>query len=96
MYQALEAGETNTPQQRTTSLPGSLDMSPPAHDELFLAIGRLEGKVDSLLAIQSVQQEEIRNIDSRLRQLENAKAVILGGAGIVSVAVTVFINLLHK
>jgi hypothetical protein len=71
-------------------------MSPPAHDELFLAIGRLEGKVDSLLAIQSVQQEEIRNIDSRLRQLENAKAVILGGAGIVSVAVTVFINLLHK
>ena len=71
-------------------------MSPPAHDELFLAIGRLDGKVDSLLAIQSVQQEEIRNIDSRLRQLEIAKAVILGGAGIVSVAVTVFINLLHK
>jgi hypothetical protein len=71
-------------------------MSTPSHDELFLAIGRLEGKVDSLLAIQSVQQEEIRNIDSRLRQLENAKAVILGGAGIVSVAVTVFINLLHK
>ena len=38
------------------------------HDELFLAIGRLEGKVDSILAQQTRQSEEIRTHDARIRR----------------------------
>jgi len=33
------------------------------HEELFLAIGRLEGKVDSLLAMQSHQQDQLKEHD---------------------------------
>jgi len=67
----------------------------PDHD-VMLAIGRLEGKLDSLLQMRQQQQAEIKELDSRVRTLENAKSLIIGGAGIVSGAVTIFINLINK
>jgi hypothetical protein len=48
------------------------------HDELFLAIGRLEGKVDSLLAMQQMAQDELKDHDARLRNLEHARGYIMG------------------
>jgi len=50
------------------------------HDELFLAIGRLEGKLDSLIGMQSNQGKELKEHDGRLRSLEQSKSHFLGYA----------------
>jgi len=74
-------------------------MTSPHHDELFLAIGRLEGKVDSLLAMQGHQQEELKDHDARLRNLEHARGYVMGVSAaigaIVSVAGTWLAKLVH-
>jgi hypothetical protein len=64
-------------------------MSTPHHDELFLAIGRLEGKVDSLLAMQQMAQDELKDHDARLRNLEHARGYIMG----VSAAIGAIVSL---
>ena len=65
------------------------------HDEnLFLALGRLEGKVDSILALQKAQEEQIKEHDHRLRALESSKAFLMGGAAIVGAAASTFVNFL--
>lgn len=61
-------------------------MTSPHHDELFLAIGRLEGKVDSILAQQGRQNDEIKAHDSRIRSLEHSRGYILGYAAAVGAA----------
>tara|TARA_R110000824_G_scaffold400879_1_gene609714 strand:- start:787 stop:1008 length:222 start_codon:yes stop_codon:yes gene_type:complete len=49
---------------------------------LLLAIGRLEGKVDSILATMRQHGEEIERIDNRVRKLEQSKAWMLGAAAV--------------
>lgn len=58
-------------------------MTSPHHDELFLAIGRLEGKVDSLLVMQHNQSEQIKEHDHRLRSLEQSRGYMLGWAAAI-------------
>jgi len=53
-------------------------MSMPHNEELFLAIGRLEGKIDSILAQQTRQNDELKSHDERIRSLEQSKSHILG------------------
>lgn len=55
-------------------------MSNMHHDELFLAIGRLEGKLDSLIAMQGKQGDELKDHDIRLRSLEQSKSHFIGYA----------------
>ena len=64
-------------------------MSSERHDELFLAIGRLEGKVDSLLAMQGHQQEELKDHDARLRNLEHARGYVMGVSAAIGAIVSV-------
>lgn len=64
-------------------------MSTVHHDELFLAIGRLEGKVDSLLSMQQMAQDELKDHDARLRNLEHARGYIMG----VSAAIGAIVSL---
>jgi hypothetical protein len=59
------------------------------NDELFLAIGRLEGKVDSLLSMQQMAQDELKDHDARLRNLEHARGYIMG----VSAAIGAIVSL---
>lgn len=67
------------------------------HDEnLFLALGRLEGKVDSILALQKAQEEQIKSHDERLRALESSRSFIMGGAAIVGATVSVIVNYITK
>lgn len=68
------------------------------HDEnLFLALGRLEGKVDSILALQKVQEEQIKEHDTRLRALENSRAFLMGGSAVVGAIASALFNLFtHK
>ena len=56
--------------------------------DLLLAIGRLEGKVDALIANSAVQSEEIHHHDSRLRTLETSRSALVGAVAIISAAVS--------
>lgn len=71
-------------------------MSSTHHDELFLAIGRLEGKVDSILAQQSRQNDELKSHDNRIRALEHSKSFTMGWAAAIGAAVSIAANYLTK
>jgi hypothetical protein len=64
-------------------------MTSPHHDELFLAIGRLEGKVDSILAQQSRQNDELKSHDSRIRSLEHSRGHMLGWAAAIGAGMSI-------
>jgi len=68
-------------------------------NDLYLLIGRLEGKVDRVL----VEQENIKdmsvNNEARIRQLEKDRAMVYGSAAVlafVGSALMWFINHLFK
>jgi len=65
-------------------------------EQLFLTLGRLEGKVDTLLSLQKVQEEQIKEHDQRIRSLENSKAFLMGGSAVIGAAVSAAFNLLSK
>lgn len=67
-------------------------MTSPHHDELFLAIGRLEGKVDSLLAQQSRQSDELKAHDHRIRSLEQSRGYMLGWAAAIGAGMSMAAN----
>jgi hypothetical protein len=66
------------------------------HDELFLAIGRLEGKVDSLIVMQQNQSEQIKDHDHRLRSLEHSRGYMLGWAAAIGAMFSFAANYLIK
>ncbi|QDP62651.1 MAG: hypothetical protein Unbinned1327contig1000_10 [Prokaryotic dsDNA virus sp.] len=47
-------------------------------NEILIALGRLEGKVDALIARQAIHDEELDRHDKRLRELEQSKSWLLG------------------
>ena len=52
---------------------------------LLLAIGRLEGKVDTLIQLQRIHEERLNAHDERLRLLEHSKSSIYGAASVVAI-----------
>lgn len=66
------------------------------HDELFLAIGRLEGKVDSLISMQSRQTEELKEHDHRLRSLEHSRGYMLGWAAAIGAGMSMAANFIIR
>lgn len=69
-----------------------------AQEDLLLAIGRLEGKVDSILSTMTHHGEEIGHLDHRLRKLEQSKSWMLGAAAVVGAVTSFTLNFLgvHK
>ena len=58
--------------------------------DILLALGRLEGKVESLLHMQRSHAEDMDRLDKRVRVLEQGRAALLGGAEVIgSVAATI-------
>lgn len=58
------------------------------YDQLFLALGRLEGKVDSILSLSAKLEAQIEAQDTRIRSLEHNKHFIMGMAAIIGAAVS--------
>ena len=58
------------------------------NEELLLALGRLEGKVDSLITSLAVHDEELQRLDHRIRQLEQSRSWMLGAAAVIGAAVS--------
>ena len=51
--------------------------------ELMLAVGRLEGKVDAILQMQRLHEEQIKNHEERLRELEHSRSFTMGMAAAI-------------
>jgi hypothetical protein len=64
--------------------------------ELMLAVGRLEGKVDAILQMQRLHEEQIKNHEERLRELEHSRSFTMGMAAAVGAGVSVGLNLAIK
>tara|TARA_R100000388_G_C7191422_1_gene133732 strand:+ start:164 stop:373 length:210 start_codon:yes stop_codon:yes gene_type:complete len=60
------------------------------NNEILLALGRLEGKVDSLISRQKLVDEELDRHETRLRNLEQSRSWLLGAAAVVG-AVAAFL-----
>ena len=64
--------------------------------EIMLAIGRLEVKVDTLIQMQRIQAEQIKNHEDRLRQLEHSKSYAMGIAAAIGAIVSTAMSLVTK
>lgn len=62
----------------------------------MLAIGRLEGKVDALLQMQRIQEDQIKIHEERIRDLEHSKSFTMGIAATVGAIVSFSVHLLFK
>ena len=68
-------------------------------NDLYLLIGRLEGKVDRVLVEQKNIKDMTVNNEARIRQLEKDRAMVYGSAAVlafVGSALMWFINHLFK
>ena len=71
-------------------------MADPSNEQIFLALGRLEGKVDSLMH-RSVQIEEhLESQDKRIRHLEHYKHFLVGISAAVGVVSSFIMSLVQK
>lgn len=71
-------------------------MNPTNNDDLFFAIGRLEGKMDAMISMQHFHQDQIKEHDNRLRSLEHARGYILGWAAAIGASISIVFNLFIK
>lgn len=54
------------------------------NEEVLIALGRLEGKVDAMMTSLRLQEQELKKMDERVRHLEQSKAWLLGAAAVIS------------
>jgi hypothetical protein len=55
------------------------------NDEVLIALGRLEGKMDAMMVSLRAQEAELKKLEERIRELENNRAWMLGAAAVISV-----------
>ena len=64
------------------------------NEEILVALGRLEGKMDALINRQSLVDEELSRQEKRIRTLEQSKSWVLGAAAMVGAAVSLLVKYL--
>ena len=64
--------------------------------DILMALGRLEGKMESLIHMHRAQSEELGRLDKRVRGLEQGKSALLGGAAVVGSIAATFISWMFK
>ena len=62
----------------------------------LLALARLEGKVESLIAMQRSAQEHIEGLDRRVRHLEMGRSYLMGAAAAIGALVSFLVSWLSK
>jgi|1048.fasta_scaffold00477_2 hypothetical protein len=64
--------------------------------ELMLALGRLEGKMDALIQMQRIQEEQLKFHEERIRSLEHYKSFAMGIAALVGAVSSLIFSFLLK
>ena len=64
------------------------------NETLLLSVGRLEGKLDSLLSSFRQHEDQITDHEKRLNKLEQAKAWLIGASAAAGGSVSWAINFL--
>ena len=62
------------------------------NEEILVALGRLEGKVDALITRQALIDEQMGRQEKRIRTLEQSRSWILGAAAMVGAAVSLLVK----
>jgi hypothetical protein len=62
-------------------------------DDILLALGRLEGKVDALMAQQLRTQDGLDDLDQRVRGLENQRALLIGACTVIATLASYTVSL---
>ncbi len=62
------------------------------NEELLLALGRLEGKMDALITRQAVHDEELDRMDVRLRNVEQSRSWLMGASAAIGASIALFIQ----
>lgn len=70
-------------------------MTEPTTNKILLLLGRLEGKVDSLLTSQADTVDTIKTHDKRLSKLEKAQAYLAGALALCSIIASLVIKHVH-
>lgn len=65
------------------------------HEDTIFLLGRLEGKVDTLLANQASQANTIKELEIRVGKLENYKAYLVGISATIGALMSWLINYLR-
>jgi len=66
------------------------------NEELLLALGRLEGKVDALMTRQAVHDEELERVETRVRKLENSRSWLMGASAAVGASISLLFQWLKQ
>tara|TARA_R110000824_G_scaffold29567_4_gene98310 strand:- start:6 stop:230 length:225 start_codon:yes stop_codon:yes gene_type:complete len=66
------------------------------NDEILLALGRLEGKVDALISRQTILDRELEKSEQRIRAIEQAKSWLVGAAAALGAATSLLIQWVTK
>tara|TARA_R110000765_G_scaffold201377_1_gene306775 strand:+ start:7395 stop:7634 length:240 start_codon:yes stop_codon:yes gene_type:complete len=64
--------------------------------DVYLILGRLEGKLDSVMTVTEKQWSSIEHHDTRLVKLERDRAMVYGAAAVLGVVGSVVIWLITK
>lgn len=67
-----------------------------SNEQLFLAIGRLEGKMDSLIALKQKLEEQVLAQDERLRSLEHSRSSFFGVTAAIGAVVSAGVAFLTR
>lgn len=60
-------------------------MSDKLDSDMFLILGRLEGKLDSVMVITEKQWDTIEKHDMRINKLERDRSLVYGAAAVLGV-----------
>ncbi|GGD03519.1 hypothetical protein GTQ45_02025 [Pyruvatibacter mobilis] len=63
----------------------------PTHSDIYLMLGRVEGKIDGFLAQSARQEKQIEDLEDRTDRLERSQTWVVGaaaGIGFVSSILT--------
>ena len=64
--------------------------------DILIALGRLEGKMESLIHLQRTHADDLGTLDKRVRILEQGKAVLMGGAMVVGSLAAAVVSWIFK
>ena len=63
-------------------------MTEEKRNELFLSLGRLEGKMDALINLCNTHGEALEKHDERIRELEASRSSLIGAVAILATAIS--------